>query len=209
MGGLVALKEQSISSVFNGSNSYLDEVIGNLDTPQEMLEMLEKGLTHIQAIPAGTILGLAQNIDGSLASSFNNLVPPGIDLSRALDNLKDKIAPHLFDDAQLDREEIIDVLSKIGHEINSHEVESNLTQAASDMLERLGVTDADGTIAEGLAKASVAGSIGAQSIGLQVKMGSLSDEFTNARENNSQSLGDQDMGAHQEKTIIESQTHYQ
>ena len=73
-----------------------------------------------------------------------------------------------MDDGNLDRTEMVRALSELGYEYNEHNPDPDVVARAQEFLARNGIEDPEGTIAIGLAKASVVGTLRDNMLGMGV-----------------------------------------
>jgi hypothetical protein len=120
------------------------------DTPKEVIDIIGDFAGSIdQPVEAGLALKMGEKILGCL--------PPEM----AAD-LAEVFKPHLFDDAQLDRGELIKAISDYGHKISDVEPDAKIVKQAQAKLEELGIADDDGSLARGIAKVGVKVAVQAQ-----------------------------------------------
>ena len=97
---------------------------------------------------------------------------PGEEIIALLENtnpeLLERLRPHLMDDGNLDRTEMVRALSELGYEHNEHDPDPDVVARAQEFLARNGIEDPEGTIAIGLAKASVVGTLRDNMLGMGV-----------------------------------------
>ena len=158
-------------------------------TPEELISKMGQSLSTIEGpIPAGQALNVLEKI-----YNFKTNTPFGL-----IDNFQDAtgqaLFPHLFNDAQLDREEIVATVAALVHKFSPVVPDKDIIVQSQKMLTDLGISDTDGTLATGIAKASVMGAVG-----LQYYMGKASDMFEQAMPIPENAHG-------QEETIIEQNT---
>lgn len=146
----------------------------DLGTPEGVIQQFEGLLSSMESpLPAGPILSsLRDMMNGVTGGALSDTIQPiaGIVMQKTL--------PHLLNDAKLDRKEVIQIISDSANELSQTAADPSAIRQASAALQRLGVRDTDGTLAQGTAKAAVIAAIGVQMMQAQAQPLYMKDEMS-------------------------------
>lgn len=152
--GSATEESDKVQSFLQGSG------LKNLATPSDVLKAIGNMAENMTPIPAGTLLAMK----AKALSMFTGGQPMSETMKAGMGELTSLAAPYLFDDAQLDGKELVQLVAKVANKTQHTEAAPAIVNEARQTLDRLGIPDGSGEMAKGLAKASVAGAISTQAM---------------------------------------------
>jgi len=125
-------------------------------SPASVLQSYEELLSKmVSPLPAGQVLStLAKNVKSGGNTPASGLV------TELANSVLPKLMPRILDDGQLSREELVRTVGETGNDIDMTTPDPAVMQQASAMLQRFGIADTDGSLAQGTARAATLTSSG-------------------------------------------------